>query len=193
MKRLNTKKLGFTLIEIMVVSMIIMVLTVLVVVNLQDSKMKSRDSRRIVDLNVIAAALGVYKDSTGNYATDLSNLDTSAGKNSGGVIADLTGTNWEYWSDTSKVGLKEIEPGYIDKLPRDPLNTATNAYFYYYEPVSWTNSQYGVTCPTDTTCAFMLSANLENNSDSRRRAGCNNVIVTDYHDYCVVAGGAQQN
>jgi type IV pilus assembly protein PilA len=56
---MKTKK-SFTLVELMVVVAIIGILTAIVVVNTGSIKAKSRDTRRISDINMVAAALQLY-------------------------------------------------------------------------------------------------------------------------------------
>lgn len=53
---------GFTLIELLVVIAIIALLAAIVLVSLQSSRRRSRDARRVADLNQVALALSLYHD-----------------------------------------------------------------------------------------------------------------------------------
>lgn len=70
MKKIN-KKNGFTLIELIVTVTIIAVLTVIGVVSYTGTNKKSRDSRRMTDLENIRIALELYRQDVGNsYPND---------------------------------------------------------------------------------------------------------------------------
>ena len=53
-------KKGFTLIELMVVVLIVGLLSGLVIVNVNNSRIAARDARRIADLGTISSALAQY-------------------------------------------------------------------------------------------------------------------------------------
>lgn len=74
----NTVK-GFTLIELMVVIAIIGVLATIISAPIQTYLKKSRDAKRIADINQIKDALGQYAvDNGGLFPTDLSLLTTGS-------------------------------------------------------------------------------------------------------------------
>jgi prepilin-type N-terminal cleavage/methylation domain-containing protein len=189
--RIKFHKKGFTIIELLVVSAIIAVLALIVIVSYTESKKKSRDSRRVVDMNSISSALALYYDENKKYAPDITGCDTSKGYSNDcnvTVLHDFVGNNW----GTESNMLYAIVPNYIDKLPVDPLNK--DEYFYIYEPASVNAvgavSQYGANCPQNVECAYMLSAKFEITSNNPLRdAGCN--LLYPEHDYCIVAGGAK--
>ena len=64
----STKK-GFTLVEIMIVTAVIAILTAMILASLVGSKAKSRDARRVSDLSQILYALGQYFDKCDQYPT----------------------------------------------------------------------------------------------------------------------------
>ena len=64
-------KRAFTLIELLVVIAIIALLSTLSVVALNSARAKSRDARRLSDINQIRTALEMYYDSVGTYPTEL--------------------------------------------------------------------------------------------------------------------------
>jgi len=53
-------KKGFTLIELMVVILIIMLLATVITVNVDQARKKARDAKRIADLNTVATAIQSY-------------------------------------------------------------------------------------------------------------------------------------
>jgi prepilin-type N-terminal cleavage/methylation domain-containing protein len=61
------KQKGFTLIELLVVIAIIGLLSTLAVVALNNARMKSRDAKRISDINHIQTALELYFNDLGSY------------------------------------------------------------------------------------------------------------------------------
>ena len=69
----NNKK-GFTLIELLVVIAIIGVLASIVLVSLNNARVKARDTRRISDIKNIQLALELYYDSNVKYPTVLSGV-----------------------------------------------------------------------------------------------------------------------
>jgi prepilin-type N-terminal cleavage/methylation domain-containing protein len=64
---MNMKKLGFTLLELMVVIAIIGILAAVVTANLSDSKRLARDKEKIATLSQIVLSLGIYKDKNNQY------------------------------------------------------------------------------------------------------------------------------
>lgn len=58
---------GFTLIELLVVIAIIGILASVVLASLQTAREKSRDTKRIADVNQIKLALELYNDTNGAY------------------------------------------------------------------------------------------------------------------------------
>lgn len=69
MKRNSKKSLAFTLIELLVVIAIIGILSTLTVVLLQNSRAKSRDSKRIGDVKQMQTALEMYFSDWNTYPT----------------------------------------------------------------------------------------------------------------------------
>lgn len=67
---MKTKK-GLTLIELLVVLFIISLLTTLVTINTQGSRVKARDNRRIADLKTIQGALEIFFADNKKYPTSI--------------------------------------------------------------------------------------------------------------------------
>lgn len=66
-KQLKHYNQGFTLIELLVVVSIISLLASVITVNVAKGRVKSRDSRRIADLQVLQQALEIYHIDNGQY------------------------------------------------------------------------------------------------------------------------------
>ncbi len=79
----HSKHKGFTLIELLMVIAIIGLLSSITLASLQTARARSRDSRRIQDLQQARTALTLYRDSVGNW------METGSGCGSGG-----TGNGW---------------------------------------------------------------------------------------------------
>lgn len=99
-----TKK-GFTLIELLAVIFIIGVLATAIIVYLNSAREKSRDSRRMADLDTIRTALEMFYDDNGYYPSTKEDCP-SGGHWLGGDRPCLQGANFKK---------------YLDPIPRDPL------------------------------------------------------------------------
>jgi prepilin-type N-terminal cleavage/methylation domain-containing protein len=99
MKR-TQNKLGFSLIELLVVISIIAVLTAILMMNLVGARERSRDSQKIQDMNSIKSALRMYYNDNQSYPSNLSALNAgSSGYISG--LGDTTGMVYTKVSDDS--------------------------------------------------------------------------------------------
>ena len=118
MKKYTNLNLGFTLIELLVVIAIIAMLASVIIASVSAASLRSRDTRRIQDVNQIQKALELYFVGHGRYpGTD----DTRA---------DLT--------SASAVGQLLINDHAMSVIPSDPLSpdqeyeyTATNLRVKY--------------------------------------------------------------
>lgn len=93
MRTKNSSK-GFTLIELLVVIAIIGILASVVLASLNSARTKSRDARRLADLNQIRNAVELYYSEHGHYpimATSWTSFDATAYKNN--AIANPAATN----------------------------------------------------------------------------------------------------
>ncbi|MFH1129215.1 MAG: prepilin-type N-terminal cleavage/methylation domain-containing protein [Patescibacteria group bacterium] len=122
-------KIGFTLVELLVVVAIIGLLGGMVVISIQNVKAKSRDTKRTTDVNSINTALGLYHNTYSTYPS---------------FSGFITG------SDAFSVALKGS--GLISTVPVDPLNSGDYKYYYqsdadgqdfYFEYYLETNSISG--------------------------------------------------
>lgn len=100
------KNKGFTLIEVLVAAVIVIVLASVGVSSYVNISRKSRDARRISDFEQIRAALEMYRSDNGYYP------NTGAG-------------NWTAMSNLSAV----LVSNYVQAIPADPRDV-TNVYQY---------------------------------------------------------------
>lgn len=190
----RTASSGFTLIELLVVVGIIAVLGAITLVSYGNAKAKGRDTRRVADIESIRTAVEIYRSEKNVYPSDHGGIDTSAGSGSvtlsGTILDPPIGNNWVLSAPPSPKGLLNIvSDNYMAALPLDPKNTSP--YFYLYEPASY--NQFGIDCDAKGLflCAYVLSAKLEDSSNSRANPGCNSCLTE--HNFCVSGGEAKLN
>lgn len=81
MKKFNTKKTGFTLIELIIVIAVIAILATIALFSFNRVQRQARDARRKADMKSIQTALEAYNADNGTYPTSLGCLTggTTAG------------------------------------------------------------------------------------------------------------------
>jgi general secretion pathway protein G len=113
----QNKSKGFTLIELMLVVLIIGILSgiMLGIINVKGIQQKSRDARRISDMKKLQTALELYYADRRGYPLNIA------------------------WNTVSTALSASLVPGYLTKMPSDPLGGTTttlcfgkNTYGYYY-------------------------------------------------------------
>jgi len=70
-KKISSLKNGFTLVELMIVIVIIGVLTTLIIVSLDNTKMTARNARRLADIKQIQLALKMYYNDAGEFPASI--------------------------------------------------------------------------------------------------------------------------
>ncbi len=107
---------GFTLIELLVVIAIIGLLASVVLVSLNSTRKKARDTKRLADINQIQKALALYYDANGQYPPPVG--DSSCG-------------GWDTPADGNFLSVLKTS-GYLTKDVLDPsINTNCQNYKYY--------------------------------------------------------------
>jgi type II secretion system protein G len=127
---------GFTLIELLVVIAIIGLLSSVVLASLSQTRSKSRDSRRIADLDQIRKALEIYYHNLGDYPDCLYSGNHSAGTACGTVLEGS---------------------GYIPSVPKDPSTSAQYSYAH---------TSPGNCAAVSSLRKYHLGASLESHSNS---------------------------
>ena len=103
------KNKGFTLIELLVVVAVIGLLVIVILIGINIIKAKSRDSRRVSDINSIMVGLTMYHN------------DNQVYPDTGGVKIEINGT-----SDALSQAL--ISNGAMQSVPADPSNEGNYKY-----------------------------------------------------------------
>lgn len=135
------KTQGFTLIEILIVTVIIILLTTAGALSYSTISKRARDARRSNDIQTIRSALEMYRQDFGYYP-------------------DSGGGSWTSVSSLTNI----LVPNYIQKLPADPrdaispyqyvaTNQSGSRYYGYclalrFESQTGENSCVGVTLPS---------------------------------------------
>lgn len=136
-----TARKGFTFIEILVVTVILMLLMGIVVVSFQSASKQTRDARRKKDLAGLQSTLEMYKTNVGSYPA-------SSG----------CGGSWT-WPGCQSEWIPGLIPDYLSALPTDPKGDAS-AFIGNLSTATYT---YNYSRPTATT--YILLTRLENTAD----------------------------
>ena len=107
-------KKGFTLIELLVVIAIIGVLASIVLASLDSSRKKGRDAKRLSDVKQLQLALELYYDNNNAFPV-------------GGGSNAVSATNDGYCLTSAQLET----PGYISKIPTDPISGTCYTYVPY--------------------------------------------------------------
>ncbi|MDP2933764.1 MAG: prepilin-type N-terminal cleavage/methylation domain-containing protein [bacterium] len=115
----QTGRKGFTLIELLVVIAIIGVLASVVLVSLNNARMKARDAKRIADFKQIQTALELFYDQTGKYPQSPGHATWSG--------------HWAYFSECLVAGTNcgftiSNYTSVVSKIPQDPSRITTDPF-----------------------------------------------------------------
>ncbi len=123
------KQRGFTLIELLMVIAIIGMLASMMLVSLNQARLKGRDARRVSDMDAISKALELFVTDHGHYP------GTAEGVNAvGEMIGDDEGP-----FETA------LTPYMSGPIPQDPKQDGT-VYFYSYDPAHCVESDSSANC-----------------------------------------------
>lgn len=158
-----SKTRGFTLIELLVVIAIIGILSAIVMTNLQNAKIKSRDAKRVSDIAQIQLALEQYFNKCSSYPSTLNSTNA----------ADCAA----HPNDTDNVTLSN----YISTIPKDPKTASNYDYF-----VDSSNSNYDYVL--HATFELPNSASLDGITNTKKPSyvtGKNCFDSSNPLEYCV--------
>jgi len=123
-------KKGFTLIELMVVVLIVGLLSGLVVVNVNNSRLNARDAKRIQDIDTINTAIQMYAEANnGQYPAPIAASASDCGCGCWVISAPTGDSNYDRWVVLASATM--LQP-YTPTLPADPINNYSRGYEYIY-------------------------------------------------------------
>lgn len=134
---------GFTLIELLVVISIIGLLASVVLVALNSTRAKARDSKRVADMNQIAKAMELFFDDNYSYPTNNVAVATY------GTFANCSGA----------AGCAPgLVPKYISRIPEAPLpaDLPCSGSAYPYNNYRYAGTGAGVSKVSNYTITFCL-------------------------------------
>ena len=165
-------KKGFTLIELLTVVAIIGILAGIIMTSLGAARAKSRDAKRIGDLNNIKLALETYYNDNGMYPIDI--YATSGTAPTGGLA-----------------------PTYISVMPYDPSNNTTK-YTYVGIPSTAGNCttsnppyRYHLGVPLEQTSNAALLTDVDFDPTGSAYTACANGTVSEFSGLSSVAAPGQ--
>jgi general secretion pathway protein G len=117
--RLQNKKYGFSLVELLVVVVIIAVLALIMIPHFQDSGRRSKESSLQSDLALLRSSIANYYADTGVYPALITDLTAvaapAAGVNSAGTSTPIVAANWH-------------GPYMTSAIPTDPISGTAFTY-----------------------------------------------------------------
>lgn len=174
MFKLKTK--GFTLIELLVVIAIIAILAILIIVGLNASRSRARDSRRKQDLRSVQTGLAIYYDNEDMYP-----------------FAYLGEEIWQYSNHDGKYGLEDVAKEMDFQsgvLPHDPFHiNSPGTCNNLPSPYSYKSCDYGYRIGFDIswnelTDGYVLGARLES-GDKPPGEGATKCDDASVYNYCI--------
>lgn len=113
--RTKNTKIGFTLVELIVVITILAILWTIAFISLQGYSESARDSTRVSDMSKIKTTLELFHLNSWRYPEPTDPYDVE-------YSWELAWTQWYYWEETFKNTEK------LDKVPLDPLTERKYVY-----------------------------------------------------------------
>jgi prepilin-type N-terminal cleavage/methylation domain-containing protein len=118
---LSTRRTGFTIVELLIVIVVIGILAAISIVAFNGVQARSRDARRVSDLNNIAKALEAQFAINGEYPNTVAS-------GVGGTTTCLSAPGWGCWGFTDAT--RFIDKQYMPIMPQDPSFLDNNACGY---------------------------------------------------------------
>ena len=115
------KQSGFTLIELLIVLGIVSLIASMLITSLNQTRVRSRDTKRKADLNQLVKALELYYNTNNGYPSTAGVWWAATG-GCGGVHGYSGATGY----------IPNLAPGSLGTLPRDPLATTAACSGYNY-------------------------------------------------------------
>ena len=126
-------KKGFTLIELLVVIAIIGLLATIVLVSLNKAREKSRDAKRLADIQQIQKALRFYYQEHGSYPVSGSCGSTVPNSHWCNSIQSFQNGHWIRRGTTNLSEFLQRDP--VD--PKNRLSWRNSGAYYYYGQTTW--------------------------------------------------------
>ncbi|HLK15305.1 MAG TPA: prepilin-type N-terminal cleavage/methylation domain-containing protein [Fimbriimonadaceae bacterium] len=118
MRNLRNSRLGFTLVELLIVIIVIAVLAAIAIPKFVNSSARSKEASLHADLKLCRDAVELFHNDTGAYPAVLTDLAATAapanGKDSTGASYAITASNWK--------------GPYLASVPNDPVASAALTY-----------------------------------------------------------------
>lgn len=138
---MKNSKVGFTLVEILVVVAIVALLSAFLYVNFSEARAQSRDVERRADLRELQVAVENYKLENGRYPEGCNGPTT----NNSPVWSGQDGSGYECNpSDNGQYILGLVAGGFLPALPRDPKLNDSEAHSGYVYTVNENGSSYKI-------------------------------------------------
>ncbi|MDD3296537.1 MAG: prepilin-type N-terminal cleavage/methylation domain-containing protein [Candidatus Omnitrophica bacterium] len=200
-------KKSFTLIEVSVVIALIAVIASIAVPNVEHFLKKSRDAKRVSDMQVLTLAVEGFYDDNGHYPGPGDNAVLFPGGNpSFDWVGECIGARGQQ-SSSGRCSVANRVDGAFDRavrryingpIPRDPLyNSRGDEFFYAYDPnhvIDWPTDPVactgGVPAAERVTLAVLGFNQNETNTIELHRDTCRNGTMLNnagYRSYYVIA------
>lgn len=159
---------GFTLVEVMVVISIISILSSVVYFSFEGAREKSRDAKRITDVEQIALAMRLYAEYY--RGDDYETFDCAAGVKIDGAATPVSLTASTQTCSGATAILTYLDEYFSGQIPHDPKGPGDDDYFYYFDGSH--------TCDAGGNVPLVFAANMET-SQSNATDVCTSVGGND--------------
>ncbi|HAS80751.1 MAG: General secretion pathway protein G [Candidatus Nomurabacteria bacterium GW2011_GWE1_32_28] len=162
----KSNKKGFTLIELLVVVAIIGVLASVIMVSLNSARAKSRDARRMRDIQEIHNAIELYITTNG-YAPILGNINCSIpGYDSSCGVPDTEPSRWDILKEELSLYIKELAKDPCGESCHDDTKKYNGWFSYKYEGPGALGYLIDQDLPVNSETYRIYAQNLESKNSS---------------------------